>query len=70
MIKQSPAYILESVLPLDLVYVIHTYLPRPPKKKKEQVSPTFQKELQKIQSIELKGKNEMYMIGLEDFLLD
>jgi len=70
MIKQSPAYILESVLPLDLVYVIHTYLPRPLKKKKEQVSPTFQKELQKIQSIELKGKNEMYMIGLEDFLLD
>ena len=70
MIKESPAYVFESILPLDLVYVIHSYLPRPPKKKKEHVSPTLQKELQKIQSLELKGKNEMYMKGLDDFVLD
>jgi hypothetical protein len=70
MIKQSPAYVLEPALPLELIYVIHSYLPRPPKKKKEQVSPTFQKELLKIQSLELKGKNGMYMRGLDDFILD
>lgn len=70
MIKQSPAYVLEPILPMDLVYVIYTFLPKPPKKKKEQVSPSFQKELQKIQSLELKGKNGMYMKGLDDFVLD
>jgi hypothetical protein len=70
MIKQSPAYVLEPILPMDLVYVIYTFLPKPLKKKKEEVSPSFQKELQKIQSLELKGKNGMFMKGLDDFVLD
>jgi len=68
MIKQSPAYVLRSRIPIDVIYVINSYIPRPPKKKP--VSPTLQKELQKIQSFELKGKNGMYMKGLDDFLLD
>jgi hypothetical protein len=70
MLKQSPAYVLEPILPLDLVYVIHKFLPRPAKKKKEHVSPSLQKELQKIQSMELKGKIGTYLIGLDDFVLD
>lgn len=70
MIKSSPAYVLEPILPLDLVYVIHSYLPKPVKPKKKEVSPSLQKELQKIQSIELKGKNAMYMKDFEDFVLD
>lgn len=70
MIKHSPAYILEPRLPLDLIYVIHSFLPRPIKKKQDEVSPSLQKALQKIQSTELKGKNAMYMKGLDDFVLD
>ena len=70
MIKNSPAYVLESRIPLDLVYTIHSFLPRPIKKKAEHISPSLQKALQKIQSLELKGKNGMYMKGLDDFVLD
>jgi len=70
MLKTSPAYVLEPILPLDLIYQIHTFLPKQAKSKKKEVSPSFQKELQKIQSIELKGKTGMYMRDLEDFLLD
>jgi len=70
MLKTSPAYVLEPILPLDLIYQIHTFLPKQAKPKKKEVSPSFQKELQKIQSVELKGKTGMYMRDLEDFLLD
>lgn len=70
MITQSPAYVLERILPIDLVYVIHSFLPRPVKKKKESISPSMQKELTKIQHMTLKGKNGMYMKNLEDFCLD
>jgi hypothetical protein len=70
MIKQSPAYLLRDILPDDLIYVIHTYLPRTVKKKKGLVSPSLQKELTKLQSIVLKGKIGMYMRDLDDFCLD
>jgi hypothetical protein len=70
MLQHSPAYILKDILPDDLIYVINSFLPRPSKKKKQQVSPSMQKELIKIQSITLKGKNNMYMRNLEDFCLD
>lgn len=69
MISESPAYVLKSVLSIDLIYVIHSYLPRTPKKKK-QISPSMQKELTKIQTILLNGKSAMYMKYLEDFCLD
>ena len=68
MIKNSPAYVFEKIIPLDLIYVINSFLPRPPKKK--QVSPSMQKELIKIQRMGLKGKNNMYMRDLIDFCLD
>ena len=70
MIKKSPAYILEPRIPLDVVYVINSFLPRPIKKKQQEVSPSLQKALQKIQSLELKGKAGMYLRGLDDFILD
>lgn len=70
MLKDSPAYELEPILPLDLVYVIHTFLPKPVKEKKKEVSPSLEKELRRVQRMKLKGKNSMYMRNLEDFLLD
>jgi hypothetical protein len=56
-------------LPDDILRHILAFIPKPPKKKKS-VSPSFQKELYKIQNMCLKGKNNMYMRDLEDFLLD
>lgn len=70
MLEFSPAYELESVLPLDLIYVIHTFLPKPVKEKKKQASPSLERELRRIQSIQLRGKSPTYMRHLEDFLLD
>lgn len=70
MIKFSIAYELETILPLDLIYVIDSFLPRPVKEKKKQVSPSLEKELRRIQNIELRGKRGTYMRHLEDFLLD
>lgn len=70
MITQSPAYVFRDILPDELIYVINSFIPRPPKKKKQTISPSMQKELTKIQTLSLKGKNAMYMRDLEDFCLD
>ncbi len=61
--------LLESILPQDLIYVIDKYFEYPKKKKTPPVSPSFQKEIKKIQ-LSPKMKNAMYMRGLEDFCLD
>lgn len=70
MIEQSPAYMLERILPRDVINVIQTFVPSYPKKKKLNVSPSMQKELKRIQYTNLKGKNDMYLRDLDDFCLD
>jgi len=67
--KGSPVYVLHDILPLDVVYVISSFVPKQSKQKKE-VSPSMQKQLTKIQTTFLKGKNNMYMRELIDFCLD
>ena len=62
-------YVLNQVLPMDVVREIDKYFPYP-KKKKQSVSPSMQKELQKIQTLNLRGKTGMYMKDLIDFVLD
>ncbi len=62
-------YVLNQILPMDVVREIDKFFPYP-KKKKESVSPSMQKELHKIQTITLYGKSPMYMKGLIDFVLD
>lgn len=62
-------YVLNQVLPMDVVREIDKFFPYP-KKKKESVSPSMQKELHKIQTITLHGKSAMYMKDLIDFVLD
>lgn len=54
---------------MDVVREIDKFFPYP-KKKKESVSPSMQKELHKIQTITLHGKSAMYMKDLIDFVLD
>ena len=62
-------YVLNQVLPMDVVREIDKFFPYP-KKKKQSVSPSMQKELQKIQTLNLRGKTGMYMKDLIDFVLD
>jgi hypothetical protein len=64
---------IEAVLPDDVLRVIYEFVPHLPKPKKVSpkwtVSPTMERDLRRIQSNVLKGKNELYMRDLEDFLL-
>lgn len=66
--RDSPAYVFEHILPLNMIYIINSFLPKPPKK--NSLSPSLEKQLTKIQHIHLKGKANMYMRGLVDFCLD
>lgn len=59
---------IQVVFPEDIVGLIHSFVPHFPKKKV--VSPSLQKELFRIQSKYLRGKNEMYLKEFYDFILD
>lgn len=61
--------VIEQSLPDDILHHIYSFVPYP-KKVKPQHSPILQKELTRIQSIELKGKCGTFMKGLDDFCLD
>lgn len=63
-------YVLESVLPCDLIYIIDSFVPLPVEKKKIELSPKAFNDLKRIQRMQLKGKYETFMKDLEDFLLD
>ena len=62
-------YEVEQRLPGEIVKHIYSFLPYPRKKKVEH-SPSLQRELTRIQSVELKGKSGMYMKDLDEFCLD
>lgn len=70
MLENSTVYVFEKILPLDLLYVINSFLPKPLKQKKEHISPSMQKALYSIQSLKLKGVSGMYMRELDYFVLD
>jgi len=55
------------MLPSDIILIIDSFIP---KKKKEPVSPSFEKQITKIQNMKLKGKSANYLKGFEDFCLD
>ena len=57
-------------LPAEVVRYIYQYVPHLPKEVSPKVSPSLEKELQKIQSIQLRGVSPMYLKDLEDFCLD
>ena len=63
----------EERLQDELIKILHTPLPK--KEKTSSIhsntsSPSLERELTKIQSMNLKGKNAMYMMDLDDFCLD
>jgi hypothetical protein len=55
-------------LPDDIVNLIMTYLPK--KKKKGHVSPSLQRELEKLQKLTIKGMNGMYLREFSAFVID
>ena len=61
---------IEQLYPEDIINHIYSYIPYPKKHSSPNSSPSLQKELQKIQSVKINKKSEMYMKDLEDFLLD
>ena len=60
---------IEQIFPEEVVLLIYSFVPhsKPPKQKQ---SPSLQKELQRIQTVNLSGKNAMYMKDLTEFCLD
>jgi hypothetical protein len=59
---------IKDELPDSIVANILSFLPK--KKKKKQISPSLQRELEKLQKITLKGKSGMYLREFMDFSLD
>jgi hypothetical protein len=62
-----------ALLPLCIVNRIYKFVPHLKKEKSPSwvtLSPKAETELRMIQYSTMKGKNGMYMWGLEDFLLD
>jgi len=55
-------------LPDDIVNLIMSYLPK--KKKKGHISPSLQRELEKLQKLSLKGMKGMYLREFDIFALD
>jgi hypothetical protein len=55
-------------LPDDIVNLILTYLPK--KKKKGHISPSLQRELEKLQKLTIKGMNGMYLREFSAFVMD
>jgi hypothetical protein len=55
-------------LPDDIVNLIMTYLPK--KKKKGHISPSLQRELEKLQKLRIKGMNGMYLREFSAFVMD
>ena len=61
---------IRCALPKEIVHHIYTFVPPIEKKSPKTPSPSLQRELQRIQSVTLRGKSPMYMKEFEDFCLD
>lgn len=63
---------IELRFPPSLLHEIYKFVPKTESKSPPSYhsSPVFQKDMKKIQNLKLKGKSEMYLRDLEDFVLD
>jgi hypothetical protein len=61
---------IQDVLNDDVIRVIYSFVPHLRKKQSPKVSPSLQYHLAKLQRSPLRGKNEMYLKGFDDFILD
>jgi hypothetical protein len=60
--------IVKDTLPDDVVGLILAFLPKPSKKKKA-ISPSLQRELEKLQKMNLKGMKSTYLREFDAFTL-
>jgi len=65
---------IEAILPDDIVRLINSYVPHLRKEKKTlgypcKISPNMERDLRLLQNKVLKGKSDMYLRGLDDFVL-
>ena len=61
----------EALFPVAIVKHIESFVPHTPKPKKTPpVTPEMERDLRRIQAKLLKGKSQMYMRDLEDFILE
>lgn len=61
---------IEQKLPADMVRIIYSFVASEPKRQSPVMSHAGQTAIRSLQSSpKLKGKNEMYLYGLDDFLL-
>lgn len=68
--KPRLPYEIEQRLPADVCWYISRFLVSEPKPKSPVMSHAGQNAIRSLQnSPKLKGKNEMYLYGLDDFLL-
>lgn len=73
MVKPRLPKEIASKLPLEIECLIYKYVPHNEKKEEKKSpysSPTFQKEINSIQTKFLAGKSQMYLRDLDDFILD
>jgi hypothetical protein len=61
---------IQEIFPEELVRLINSFVPKHEKKLQKTPSPNLQRELTKIQNMNLKGSSSNYMYELDDFLLD
>lgn len=65
---------IEAILPDDIVRLINSFVPHLRKEKKStpypfKVSPNMERDLRLLQNKALKGKSDMYLRDLDDFVL-
>jgi hypothetical protein len=60
---------IQDLLSVDLVRHIQRFVPHLSKKKSPPTSPSLQRELERLQRSPLRGVNEMYLRGFDDFIL-
>jgi hypothetical protein len=65
--KPQLPYDITQMLPREIVHLINSFVPHLPKQKP--VSPNLERELKRVQTLQLKGKKSTFMRGLEDFML-
>ena len=65
---------IEAILPDDIVLLINSFVPHLRKEKKSspypcKVSPNMERDLRLLQNKTLRGKSDMYLRDLDDFVL-
>ena len=59
-----------QLFPKETIGLIYSYVPHYEKEEVKEVSPSFEREVKRIQNMKLKGRDAMYLYDFDDFILD